>query len=183
MEGTQIEAYLTALGEELARQGFTEPVRLLVVGGVFMVLEMGSRKATEDVDAILLDLPEMTDKPPTKEIKKFVHAKNVVASQHNIPRKWLNDVVKSFLLDYAPVPPLHHWKTFGALAVYFPPKEYILVSKLMTFRLKDYDDIQALLEDLHIETRTQAQALVDQFVPDKRWQAHYQLQKSLDEIF
>ena len=183
MEGTQIEAYLATLGEELTRQGFKEPVRLLVVGGVFMVLQMGSRKATEDVDVILLDLPEMTDKPPTKEIQKFIRAKNAVAAQHGIPRKWLNDTVKAFLLDYAAVPPLHHWKTFGALSVYFPPKEYILVSKLMTFRLKDYDDIQALLEDLEVETREQAQALVDQFVPDKDWQNYYELQKNLDQIF
>lgn len=183
MEEKEIEDYLTELGNALGRQGFTEPVRMLIVGGVFMVLKMKTRDSTEDVDAILLDLPQLTDKPPTKDMKKFIQAKNAVAQKYQIPRKWLNDSVKDFLFDIAPNPHPSLWKGFGLLHVYFPPSEYILAAKLMTFRLKDLDDIQALLEELKVETREQAQDIVDQFVPDKRWQAHYDLQKNLDSIF
>ncbi|GHP00795.1 hypothetical protein KSF_108420 [Reticulibacter mediterranei] len=183
MEEEEIETYLKALGEELERQGITQPIRILVVGGVFMVCAMKSRDATEDIDAILLDLPELTDKPPIEIIKKFIRAKNAVAKRFEIPRKWFNDSVKEFLLDYAPNPPFSLWKTFQMLHVFFPPKEYVLASKLMTFRLKDYDDVEALLQDVGIETREQAQALVDRFVPDKRWQEHYELSKNLDTLF
>jgi hypothetical protein len=183
VEEEEIETYLTALGEELVRQGFVQPVRMLIVGGVFMVMQMKSRDATEDVDAILLDLPEMTKKPPIAQIKKFIRAKNAVAAKYNIPRKWINDTVKQFIMDYAPEPEMQLWKTFQVLEVFFPSKEYVLASKLMTYRLKDLDDIRALLEDLAIETREQAQAVVDRFVLDKGWQEFYALQKNLDDIF
>jgi hypothetical protein len=69
------------------------------------------------------------------------------------------------------------------LHVYFPSKEYILASKLMTFRPKDLDDVRALLEDLQIETREQAQAIVDRFVPNKGWQGYYGLDANLNDIF
>ncbi len=183
MEEEEILQYLTMLGEELMRQGVTQPVRLLVVGGVVMVTLLKNRRSTEDVDVILLDLPEMTDKPPITVIRQFIRAKNAVAKKYNIPRKWLNDSVKQFLLDYAPNPEMHLWKTFQMLHVYFPSKEYLLASKLMTFRPKDQDDVRALLEDLQIETREQAQALVDRFVPDKGWQDYYELDANLNDIF
>jgi hypothetical protein len=184
MEEEEIELYLAALGEELARQGFTDPVRILVVGGVFMVCAMKSREATEDIDAILLDYPEMTEKPRTEAIKKFIRARNAVATTHHLTRNWLNDTARQFLFDYAPNPGEPSlWKSFGPLQIFFPQGEYVLASKLMMFRPKDYDDIEALLQAYHIETRGQAQALVDRFVPDKRWQDHYELSKNLDQLF
>ena len=55
--------------------------------------------------------------------------------------------------------------------------------KLMAGRRKDDQDIEVLLEDLQIETREQAQALVDQFIPDRQRQEIDKLSRTLDELF
>jgi hypothetical protein len=181
MEGQEIEIYFQHLGDELEQRGFTEPVRIMVVGGAFMLLAVKSRKSTEDVDVVLMDIPDSTN--PTSQTKAFQAAVRGVASKHKLKRKWLNDDVAYFIRDMAPNPEPLLWRKFKNLHVYLPPQEYILALKLMVYRLKDMNDIEALCKELNVTTREQAQAIVDHFVLDRRWQEEYMLEDTLDELF
>ncbi len=183
-----IDLLFEALGAELARRGF-QRVRLLIVGGVFMLLEVGNRPSTQDVDAIFMDLPTATQLHPPPETQLFLEAVKAVGSTFQMPPKqqqhWLNDDAALFVQDlvFGPPPPARLWKTFhDVLEVYLPSKEAILVSKLMAFREKDRRDVEALCTLLHIETREQAQLLVDRFV-ELKWQQEHRLNETLDDLF
>ena len=181
MQSQEIEKYFQDLGDELEQRGFKNPVRIMVVGGVFMLLMVKNRKATEDVDVVLLDFPDTTH--PTPETESFKAAVNAVASKHRLKKKWMNDDVAYFIMDMAPDPQPELWHEFKKLHVYLPAKENILALKLMVFRQKDIHDVESLLEELQVKTRESAQAIVDKYVPDKRWQEHYILEQTLDELF
>ena len=181
MESQEIEAYFQNLGEELESRGFKEPVRIMVVGGAYMSLAIRARRSTEDVDVVLMDMPDTTSKTP--ETKAFEAAVRAVASKHRLKRKWLNDDVAYFIRDMAPDPQSSLWRRYKQLYVYLPAEEYVLALKLMVFREKDRNDVATLLQSINVTTREQAQAIVDRFVPDKRWQDEYQLSDTLDELF
>ncbi len=181
MESQEIERYFQDLGDELEQRGFKNPVRIMVVGGVFMLLMVKNRKATEDVDIVLLDFPDTTNATP--ETAAFKVAVNAVASRYRLKRKWMNDDVAYFIMDMAPDPKPELWREFKKLHVYMPAREYILALKLMVFRQKDVNDVETLLRELQVTTREKAQAIVDQFIPEKRWQEHYLLDGTLDELF
>jgi hypothetical protein len=110
-------------------------------------------------------------------------AVNAVASRYRLKRKWMNDDVAYFIMDMAPDPKPELWREFKKLHVYMPVREYILALKLMVFRQKDVNDVETLLRELHVTTREQTQAIVDRFIPEKRWQEHYLLNDTLDELF
>ncbi len=181
MQSQEIEGYFQDLGDELELRGCERPIRIMVVGGVFMLLMVKNRKATEDVDIVLLDFPDTTK--PTPVTSAFKAAVNAVASRHHLKRKWMNDDVAYFIMDMAPDPQPQLWREFKKLHVYLPTREYILALKLMVFRQKDMNDVAALLEELQVTTREAVQAIVDRFIPDKRWQEHYLLDQTLDELF
>ena len=179
METHDIDIYLQALSDELARRGLH--VQMMLVGGAYMLLTLGNRSYTEDIDVMLLNMPDTTHKTP--ETKAFMAAVKVVAKNFRMKQKWMNDVVADFIRDMAPNPPLSLWKQYSNIDVYMPTPEYILVLKLMTFRKKDMDDIDALLHTLGITTREQAFALVDSFVVDKGYYGVYDLEDNLDNLF
>jgi len=181
MEDRDIELYFQELGDELEQRGFRRPVRMMIVGGAYMLLTMHTRQSTQDVDVMLLDYPDTHIK--TKETKAFLSAVYAVASRHKMKRKWLNDVVADFIRDMAPHPQLSLWQTYGKLQVYVPTQEYILALKLMVYREKDKNDVAALLQACRVTSREQAQAIVDRVVPDKQYQELYILNNTFDELF
>ncbi|HEX4206430.1 MAG TPA: DUF6036 family nucleotidyltransferase [Ktedonobacteraceae bacterium] len=181
MDSQDVELYLQDLGDELEQRAYKEPVRIMIVGGVYMLLMVKNRKATEDVDVVLMDMQDSTQRTP--QTKAFQSAVNAVARKHKLKRKWMNDDVAYFINDMAPDPQPELWRKYKQLHVYLPPRAYILTLKLMVFRQKDANDVEALLQELGVGTREQAQAIVDRFVPDQRWQAEYRLEDTLDELF
>ncbi len=55
MDAQEIETYLAELGAELQSRGVVSPVRLMLIGGAYMlVLERASR-TTEDIDIFWLE--------------------------------------------------------------------------------------------------------------------------------
>lgn len=183
MERQEVELYLQELGDELERRGFQEPVRIMIVGGVYMLVMVGNRESTQDIDVVLMDLPDTTNRDTaTKETKLFQTAVRAVARRLKIKQHWLNDDAALFVRGFAPEPQARHWKTFGKLSVYLPSKACILALKLISFREKDRSDVEALSQQLGVRTRDEAQALVDTFIA-KRWQEEYFLEDTLDEIF
>ena len=54
MDSQEIETYLAELGAELQSRGVKKPIRLMLIGGAYMlVLERASR-TTEDIDIFWL---------------------------------------------------------------------------------------------------------------------------------
>ncbi len=56
MNAQDIEDYLAELGQELARLGIQAPFRILMVGGAYMLTQVGNRKTTRDIDVLLEDM-------------------------------------------------------------------------------------------------------------------------------
>jgi hypothetical protein len=179
MQSQEIELYLQELNEELEDRAIAKPVRIVVVGGVYMLAFIKNRSSTKDVDIIPLSFPDSMNED--KHTKAFRSATNAVAKKHQLRRNWMNDVVASF----APEPELaqlHVWQKYANLHVYVPSAEYILALKLLAGRDRDEDDIQALCAQLSVHTHEQAQELVDRFAtPD--WQRECCLDVTLDALF
>ncbi len=48
MQAQEIEVHLAELGQELQNLGVQQPVRILLVGGVFMLTQLHNRSTTND---------------------------------------------------------------------------------------------------------------------------------------
>ena len=181
MQKQDIEMYLAKLGQELQDLGIMQPVRVLLVGGAFMLTQIrNSRANTNDVDVLLKDIADTSTSPVYRTFKAAVRA---VASKNQLPVTWINDVIGDFIRDASIVPVGTLWRSYGKLEVYVPPAEYILALKLLAGRQKDKADIRILCDGLKIVTREQAQRLVDAYIPDKRVQQINALDDTFDEVF
>jgi len=134
MQAQDIEAHLEDLGWELYNMGVSSPVRILMIGGAFMLTQMHSMRMTNDVDILLKDIEDPTTSPLYRVFKAAVRA---VASRRQIPSTWVNDVIGDFLRDLGTVPNGVLWRTYAVLEVYVPEVEYILALKLLAGRQKD----------------------------------------------
>lgn len=180
MQAEEIESYLAQFGQELADRGVGQPVRMLVIGGAFMLLQIHNRLTTDDVDVFFKDIEDTSISPLYQQCKDAVRA---IASRHHLKGNWLNDRMGDSLRETGRVPPGTLWRTYGVLEVYLPPAEFILALKLMAGRQKDRADILALCQELQIRDREQAQRLVDLYIPDKELQQLSELEDTLDEFF
>ena len=180
MQAQEIEQHLAELGQELLAQGTKQPVRILLIGGAFMLTQIHNRANTNDIDVLLKDVDDSTTSTLYRTFKNAVRA---VASKQNIPGSWLNDVIGDFIRDIGNVPEGTLWKTFYVLEVYIPPSDYILALKLLAGRQKDRNDIYALRQQLLIQTREQAQDLVDRYIPNKQVQQMNNLDVTLRTFF
>lgn len=180
MKVEDIESALAALGQELQHLGVHKPIHLLLVGGAYMLTQIGNRLSTNDVDVLLKDVEFSTTSPLSQTFHAAVRA---VARQQGLPNTWLNDLIGDFLRDTGTAPEGTLWRSYGMLAVYVPPSEYILALKLFAGRPKDREDIASLCQVLQIRTRTQAQQLVDRYIPNKQIQQFNHLDETLDEWF
>ena len=179
MEAKDIEVYLEDLGQELYNMGVSSPIRILMVGGAFMLTQMHSMRMTNDVDVLLKDI----DDPTTSLLYRvFKTAVRSVASRRQIPSTWMNDLIGDFLRDLGTVPNGVLWRTYTALEVYVPEAEYVLALKLLAGRQKDREDIRLLCQQIHIQTRNQAQQLVDRYIPKEAQQIN-SLDKTLNNLF
>lgn len=178
MERQEIEQLLQELGDELAKT-FKQPVRVMVIGGAFMLLTLQNRETTQDIDVFPLSFPVSTT--PSKETKRFGTAIRAVARRHQLRRDWTNDAAATMLGGLGPEPTVELWGRFGMLEIYFPPLDFILAMKLFADRDKDLTDIEALLQALGITTREELQAIADKYVYP-RWQAEYRMHITIDRL-
>ncbi|HLG60726.1 MAG TPA: hypothetical protein VKY19_02265 [Ktedonosporobacter sp.] len=173
-----ITSLLQELGAELEKK-FSEPVQVMLIGGAYMILTLHNRQSTEDIDIYPLNIPDSTR--PDKQTKHFYAAIREIARRHGLPRKWLNDVSFSLLGGLSPQS-MELWTTYGMLQIFWPPRDFILALKLFADRRKDRPDIEALLHDLDITTREQAQAILDRYI-ESRFQREYRVHLTLDTWF
>jgi|SRR5579875_3737944 len=179
MQRQEIEQYLAELGQTLEQQGVQQPVRILLIGGAYMLTQFHNRANTNDIDILLEDV----DNPTAPLYQAFRTAARIVAQKHKLSMSWINDVIGDFVRDVSIIPQGTLWRRFAALEVYIPPSEYILALKLLAGRQKDSPDIGVLCQQLHIQTRSQAQQLVDRYIPDRQVQQMNDLDDTLDDIF
>src|SRR5258708_4102914 len=181
MNAQEIEHCFSLLGEELEALGVRTTFRLLMIGGGFMLTQVGSRVFTKDVDVLLYDRGTLYY---TEDYRRFKSAVRFVAARTNLDASWLSDTMSDFLENAGPVPKGKLWRTFGRrLRVYIPPKGFILAHKLQAGREKDWGDIEALLRELGIATRKQARKLVDKYIRSEDMKQHSHLQNMLDRFF
>ncbi len=180
MRAREIETYLAELGQELQELEIEQPIRILVIGGAFMLLQVKNRRATDDIDVVLKDVEHASTSPLYQALRAAVQS---VAARHQLRRNWLNDLMADALRDMGTLPDGTLWRSYGKLEVFFPPKDYILALKLLAGRPKDQRDIVALCHQLQIQTRDQAQQLVDRYIPNKQLQQLNQLDETLDTFF
>lgn len=151
MNRQDIEKYLRMVGQELQKDGQTFEITLL--GGAVMLIEVGNRESTQDVDTFFL--------PDFLAITK---AAAVVAAQENLPDGWLNAAAAGFTYNFIKPPERKLWKKFPGLHVYTASLEYVLVTKIMALRVKDEADIMALAKRLHISKRREVLQIVETYV-------------------
>jgi hypothetical protein len=149
-----IEKYLRMVGQELDKQGLT--LEILLLGGAVMLIEVGNRNNTEDVDTYYL--------PDFVAITK---AAAVVAEREALNDSWLNSAAAGFTYFFTRQPDRKLWRKFPGLHVYTASLEYIFVMKIMAGRSKDSRDIMALARKLGILKRQDVIALLRQYVPEE----------------
>ncbi len=164
MNKNDIEKYLRMLGQELHQQGLIFDIILL--GGAVMLIEVGNRDSTQDIDTYFLP-----------DFVAIFKAAAIVAGREGLPDGWLNDAAAGSTYFFKKSPSTKLWKKFPGLNVYIASLDYLLVTKLMAVRLKDEPDILALSKKLHISKRKDALALLKNYVPKE-----YISEEVLDEI-
>lgn len=196
----QVTQYLEELAQVLTDLGVTTQYHILVAGGAYMLLQR-KRKSTEDIDFALIESPRMQAKPnepfraivQKAEVSKrtssvpfateFKQAVAVVARRHLLPIDWLNDEAAEYYYDDAPHAEVTFWRPFGNIIfVYLPTLEYMLATKIAAWRPKDANDIQMLIQELHVQTWEQAKMIVDKFLlPDA--QIFWEVEEKLEILF
>lgn len=154
MDINAIETYLRMVGQELDAQGLT--CEIILLGGAVMLIEVGNRSSTQDVDTYFV-----------KDFTAIMKAAAAVARREGLPDGWLNSAAAGFTYNYRKQPARKLWKTFPGLRVYLPSLEYLLVTKLMAGRPKDELDIMALIERLCLKTEEETVKLMKEYVPDE----------------
>jgi hypothetical protein len=114
MQEQNIEAYLAELGSELQDMGVKHPVRLLLIGGAFILTQLHTRLTTNDIDVLLKDVDDPANSPLYQSFKS---AARTVARYHRIPLTWVNDVIGDFLRDATNVPQGTLWRSYGPLEI------------------------------------------------------------------
>jgi len=180
MREQDIDRYLTQLGQALDNLGIHQPVRILIIGGTFMLTQIRNRSITEDIDVIFTDIVDRRASPIYQAISQATKA---IAIRDNLREDWFNDGMSRLLRVMGDIPEGSLWKRYGVLEVHLPPAGYILTLKLLSYRDKDKDDIEALCRLLQIGTREQAQNMINTYVPDTSTHDIFRLDETLEKLF
>lgn len=156
MDSTQIEQYLGFLGQKLA--DMQTKATLVLLGGALMVTQIGNRKSTQDIDVVIAT----NDRQIYQAVQQAIA---LVAQERKLPASWLNDDV-TLVVDQVGRPKApRYWKSFASLDVYVPEFKYIFALKCFSGRRQDDRDIQALAQQLGIQTQVQAWSIVNAYIP------------------
>lgn len=180
MKSQEIEQYLAELGAELKSQGIKKPVRMLMIGGAYMMLLANAPRTTDDIDIFWLEEGEEFQKARLA----LRDAVQTIASKYTLSSNWFNYLTQMLIYDKIIMPRGKLWKRYGPLHVYAPPTEYILALKIMAGRDKDIADCRILLPQTNIRTRQQAQKVLDRYVlPDGQKDDAETIEYSLHVLF
>ncbi|HEX6032765.1 MAG TPA: nucleotidyltransferase [Tepidiformaceae bacterium] len=141
----EILELLTELGDRLAARD--EAVDAYIVGGTAIAVTLGSRRITEDVDALF------TNQRVAMEVGEEI------ASERGISSHWLNSRIQSYIPSGAPADDTEATTlTFGGLTVRLASPRWLLAMKMAAGRRKDTQDIVDLIRHLDMHS---AEEIVD----------------------
>lgn len=86
------------------------------------------------------------------------------------------EYLTTFQLSY------HHWKQIEGIDIYLIDVGFAFTLKIISNREKDQDDIALLMKILRIQTRSDAQRIINRYL-DEDTQEEQEVQLQLDEIF
>ena len=179
MEAGDIERYLAELGAELKNRGLKKPVRVLLIGGAYMLLFANAPRSTKDIDIFWLDEDGLQ-----RAYAPLRESVQVIKQKHDLDADWLNYLAQMLMYDEVIVPDGKLWKRFGPLHVYAPASEYILALKITAGRQKDLDDCAILLSKTKIRTRQQAQQVLDRYILSSGQQKNAEsIENALNRLF
>jgi hypothetical protein len=179
MEAADIEQYLTELGAELKNRGVKKPIRMLIIGGAYMLVLEHAPRTTQDIDIFWLE--ESAFQQMRGILSEGVLA---ITRKHTLRPDWFNYLSQILMQKDIRVPESKLWKRFGPLYIYIPPKEYVLALKIFAGRDKDLADCAILFPQTTIETRQQAHQLLDLYIlPEAQERNAEQIKRSLDFLF
>lgn len=116
-----------------------------------MVLAVGNRQSTRDIDASFED-----------EAQAIRAAVSEIAHREELPPDWLNDGAKGFLYSK---PPVHLWRSYPGLDIYLPSLDYLLAMKIVAGRLRDIADARALIQHLGLSTSQDVLDILQRYIP------------------
>ena len=149
MNKDEIEQYLKMLGQELTAE--QRKGEILLVGGAVMVLIIGNRMSTRDIDASF-----------EREASAIRVAVSNIARQEGLPPDWLNDGAKGFLYS---IPPVFMWKSYPGLDIYLPSLDYLLAMKIIAGRPQDIVDAEAVIKHLGLSDAQEVVDILQRYVP------------------
>ena|SRR2546421_335817 len=180
MNAEQIVRFFTVVGEILQEVGAKEPYRILLIGGGYMITQVGNRDATNDIDCIFTSAPLTSP-------EHLLFARAVTLALEEVSQEFPCEFTDSFgdhLQSVTRLPAGRLWLKTGMLEVSVPDDRYILALKLEAGREKDMDDIRALFPRVGISTKKEAEKLMAEFYyPWVRRGRSKQLRTSLDTVF
>ena len=194
MTKSEVEALLREFDEALV-QAFPgpEPMSVLLVGGACLLLQGITAQPVDSVEVIILEMlgsPERTlvfHSPIADKIRRIIRE---IGKRHGLKgerQQFLNDDAALFLLELSEqeLPPKRLLKAYRKLHLYAPRDlSYLLACKLMLGRPEqDGADIAVLRQVLAIQSRAQAQQIVDRYFPSPAQQAMYRLPCTLERVF
>jgi predicted nucleotidyltransferase len=152
VDKNDIEKYLRMVGHELHEKGLT--LDILLLGGAAMLIEVGNRESTQDIDTFFWS-----------DFGAIAKAAAAVAEREGLQDGWLNNAAAGFTHNFIKQPSGKLWRQFPGLRIYTPSLEYLLVTKVMAGRPRDDGDIRALAQMLGVSERKDVLDLVLQYVP------------------
>lgn len=180
MNKHEVKNFLEQLGSMLVELEQKKTIKLLLIGGAFMLTQIGNRQVTDDIDGKILNIADPMHSQDYLTLKNATH---FVADENKLPYSWFSDNIGDFLTIAGPLPTLKLWLKAGKLEVYIPPASYILAHKFIAGRDKDDDDIRTLCTKLRIRTRNQAQDLINTHIPDQAFQNEHHVGSTLAFYF
>ena len=86
MQARDIERHLTQLGQELSDRGVEKPIRVLMIGGAYMLLLAKMPRSTDDVDILWLDEEDALQ----RAIDALREGVQAVAEKQHLEPDWFN---------------------------------------------------------------------------------------------
>ena len=120
-----------------------------------MCIVYKSRVATRDVDAIF---------EPSSVIRSLAEK---ITVKHNLPKDWLNDAVKAYLVDGFKRENVFN---FSHLTVWAPEPKYMLAMKCLSARWDSYDgdDVKFLIKHIGLQCAKEVFEIIEGFYPMNR---------------
>ena len=194
MTETELEALLQEFDEALA-QTFPGPelMSVLLVGGACLLLQGITTQSIDSVDVIIFEMLGSEERtlvfhsPIADTIRRIIRE---IGKRHGLKgecQQFFHDDSAPFLLELSEyeLPPKRLLKAYRKLYLYAPRDlGYLLACKLMLGRPeKDGAAMAVLCQTLAIQSRAQAQQVVDRYFPSPAHQVTYRLPCTLERLF